>query len=155
MIGGAGLSLDDRLEITGAGTVVLGENVSVMRRTVLYTLGRDAVIEIGARTVLNGTRISAAARVVVGPDGLVGDGRIMDTDYHHTSRRRRDGMGASPARPVTIGRNVWVGVDASILKGVTIGDNAIVGLGSVVTRDVPANRIVAGNPARYVGAVPD
>lgn len=51
-------------------------------------------------------------------------------------------------RPVSIGRNVWIGAGALILPGVTIGDDALVGAGSVVTRDVPAGATVVGNPAR-------
>ena len=56
----------------------------------------------------------------------------------------------SEIKPVTIGQNVWVGENARICKGVTIGDNAIVAASSVVTKDVPANCIAAGNPARIV-----
>jgi acetyltransferase-like isoleucine patch superfamily enzyme len=54
---------------------------------------------------------------------------------------------------VTIGSNVFIGARAIILKGTHIGDGAVVGAGSVVTGDVPANRIVAGNPARLVDSV--
>jgi acetyltransferase-like isoleucine patch superfamily enzyme len=52
--------------------------------------------------------------------------------------------------PVKIGDNVWIGMNAVILKGVTIGDNSIVAAGAVVTKSVPANTIVAGNPAAVV-----
>jgi len=155
VIGGDGLRLQARLEVGGPGTVVLGRRVTVLRQTALYTLVPDSAIEIGDETLLSGTRISSARRVTVGPGSIIGDGRIMDTDYHFTSRRRRKGMGPSPAFPVEIGRNVWVGHGAAILKGVAIGDNSVVGLGAVVTRDVRANRIVAGNPAVDVGPVPD
>ena len=51
-------------------------------------------------------------------------------------------------RPVSIGRNVWIGGGAIILPGITIGDDAIIGAGSVVTRDVPAGATAVGNPAR-------
>ena len=54
------------------------------------------------------------------------------------------------ARGILIGDDVWIGFGASILKGVTIGEGAIVGAGSVVTRDVPAYAVVAGNPARMI-----
>jgi len=51
---------------------------------------------------------------------------------------------------VRVGHNVWIGYGACILRGVTVGDNAIVGTGAVVTRDVPANAVVAGVPARVI-----
>ena len=53
-------------------------------------------------------------------------------------------------KPVRIKRNVWIGANATILPGVTIGENAVVGAGSVVTKDVPDNAVVAGNPARLI-----
>jgi len=127
----------------------------VGRRTVLYTCGRKAVIEIGDGANLNGARITSAMRVTVGPRSLIGESRIMDTDYHHTSRRRREGLGPAPARAVEIGSNAWVGAGVGILKGVAIGDNAVIGFGAVVTKDVAPNRIVAGNPAVDVGSVPE
>jgi len=52
--------------------------------------------------------------------------------------------------PVTIGRNVWIGRGAVLLPGVTIGDHAVVAAGAIVTKDVPAAAVVAGNPARVV-----
>ena len=56
--------------------------------------------------------------------------------------------------PITIGKNVWIGIASTVLPGVTIGDNSIVGANSVVTHDVPPNTIVAGFPARKIGDVP-
>ena len=54
------------------------------------------------------------------------------------------------AKPIVIKKNAWIGIGATILPGVTIGENAIVGAGSVVTKDVETNTIVAGNPAKYI-----
>lgn len=54
------------------------------------------------------------------------------------------------AKPVTIGDNVWIGGQSTICPGVTIGDNVVIGAGSVVTRDVPSNVVVAGNPAKII-----
>ena len=54
------------------------------------------------------------------------------------------------AFPVTVGNNVWIGGSVTIIGGVTIGDNAVIAAGSVVIRDVPANTLVAGNPARVI-----
>lgn len=52
--------------------------------------------------------------------------------------------------PVSLGKNVWIGSGAMILPGVSIGDNAVVAAGSVVTKDVAAGTVVAGNPARFI-----
>lgn len=57
---------------------------------------------------------------------------------------------ATQAKPIVLKKNVWVGIGATILLGVTVGENSIVGAGSVVTKDVPDNTIVAGNPARFI-----
>lgn len=58
-------------------------------------------------------------------------------------------------RPITIGSHVWVGGDVTILGGVTIGDNTVIGAGSVVTRDLPANVVAAGNPCRVLRPLTD
>lgn len=55
--------------------------------------------------------------------------------------------------PIVVGRNVWIGSNSTILQGVTIGDNSIIAAGSVVTKDVPANAIVAGVPARFIRSI--
>jgi maltose O-acetyltransferase len=77
----------------------------------------------------------------------------MDTDFHQPAGEWdwNDDFAAG-ARPVRIGKGVFVGTRAIVLKGVTIGDRARVGAGAVVTRDVPPGGVVAGNPARLIGA---
>ena len=77
---------------------------------------------------------------------------ITDSDFHaHWPAETRH---IEPAfeldRGVSIGANVWIGMNSLILKGVTIGDGAIVAAGSVVVRDVPAKAVVAGVPAKVV-----
>ena len=67
----------------------------------------------------------------------------------HLGPQRRMPRGA-PAKPISIGRNVWIGFDCVVLPGVTIGDGSIVGARSVVTEDVPPLTTVAGNPARVI-----
>ena len=57
------------------------------------------------------------------------------------------------AKPVTIGNDVWIGGNVTILPGVTIGDNCTIGAGSVVTHDIPANSIAAGNPAKIIRTI--
>lgn len=57
------------------------------------------------------------------------------------------------AKPITIGDNVWLGSGAIVLAGVTIGENTVVGAGAVVTRDLPANVVAVGNPARVIRTI--
>lgn len=122
---------------------------------VLRTLQAGANLRVGDNVGMSGCTICAAESVIIGDNCLIGaNAFIADTDFHpvHAAGRswRRDGVGTAP---VAIGKNVFLGANALVLKGVTIGDNAVVGAGSVVTADVPANTVVAGSPARVVGAV--
>jgi tetrahydrodipicolinate N-succinyltransferase len=75
---------------------------------------------------------------------------ISDSDWHDRYDRTVE---PETNAPITLARNVWIGLRAIICKGVSIGENAIIGAGAVVTHDVPENAIAAGNPARVVGAL--
>jgi acetyltransferase-like isoleucine patch superfamily enzyme len=106
------------------------------------TLGRDVFINMGCR-------FQDTGGITIGDGSLIGHGSTLTTLNHGVDPARRADM--VPA-PVTIGRQVWLGAGVTVVPGVTIGDGAIVGAGAVVTRDVPADTIVAGVPARVVRA---
>ena len=88
----------------------------------------------------------------VGEGTLIGPAVQIYTAYHPTEPDVRK-SGREVASPVRIGRNVWIGGGAIICPGVTIGDNTTIGAGSVVTKDIPADVIAAGNPCRIMRAV--
>ena len=107
-------------------------------------------ISIGARTFVNYNLTALdVARITIGEDCLLGPNVQLLTPTHPIDPRpRRDKLEA--ARPITIGDNVWLGGGVIVCPGVTIGDNSVVGAGSVVTRDIPANVVAVGNPARVL-----
>lgn len=148
--------------IRGRHAIQLGERLTTGRRVRLDAFpinpGRTVLI-IGNNVQLNDSvHIGAAELVVIGDNTLVAS-RVFITDHSHGVYDRPD-VGSRPdvipvdrpivARPVRIGRNVWLGEQVCILPGVTIGDGAVVGANSVVTRDVPPRAIAAGNPARVI-----
>ena len=92
------------------------------------------------------------APVTFGDDCFVGPNVSIYTACHSTNPVERNTR-QEWAKPVTIGNNVWIGGSVTILAGVTIGDNCTIGAGSVVTRDIPANSVAVGNPARVVKQV--
>lgn len=87
--------------------------------------------------------------IYIGDYCLIGPSVSFATAIHPLSPRLRK-QGLQCSRPIRLGSNVWVGAGAIILPGVTVGDNAVIGAGSVVTKDVEANTIVVGNPARVL-----
>jgi acetyltransferase-like isoleucine patch superfamily enzyme len=112
----------------------------------------EGVVEIGAKTVFGQEcTISAYKRVRIGEQCVIAD-RAMFIDFDHGVVEvdrpiRHQGI---YKRETIIGSNVWIGYNACFLRGVTVGDNAIVGTNSVVTKDVPANAVVGGVPARII-----
>ena len=79
---------------------------------------------------------------------LANDIQLLTPIHPLDPQPRREGWEAG--EPITIGGNVWIGGGVIVLPGVTIGEDAVVGAGSVVTKDVPARTVVAGNPARVI-----
>ena len=105
---------------------------------------------IGARTFANfGFVCLDVARITIGDDVQIGPNVQLLTPTHPVEPGpRRDKW--EGAEPITIGDNVWLGGGVIVCPGVTIGDNTVVGAGAVVTRDLPANVVAVGNPARVV-----
>ena len=85
--------------------------------------------------------------VTLGDGCQIGHNVVFATLNHFLEPERRR---FTHAAPITIGRGVWIGSHATILQGVTIGDNAVVAAGAVVTRDVPADTVVGGVPAKVI-----
>ena len=142
----------------------------------LTILRPEAKIEIGKRTQINGSILSAHT-VEIGDDVLIAGGTIIwDNDSHSIfwKDRKNDVIQCGidyrknpdnwilnkdwtnvKMAPVIIKNKVWIGFNAVILKGVTIGEGAVIGAMSVVTHDIPPYTIVAGNPARIIRKIPE
>jgi len=106
-------------------------------------------LEIGDCVLMSpGSRVSASDEITLGDGVMFARGAyVTDSDWHTIYDRTTR---AEEASPVHIGKNVWLGDHSTVLKGVTIGENSVVAARAVVTRDVPANVVVAGNPAGVV-----
>jgi acetyltransferase-like isoleucine patch superfamily enzyme len=114
---------------TGGSDTRVGRNVFVNQNCTFYDIGG---LDIGDD-------------VMIGPNvSLITSGHPIEPS------RRRAGV---VAKPIVIGRNVWIAAGAIVIGGVTIGENSVVAAGSVVTRDVPPNSLVGGNPARVIRSI--
>ena len=112
----------------------------------------EGEVEIGRKTVMGQEcTISAYQRVKIGEQCVIAD-RAMFIDFDHgvVEVERPIRLQGIYKRDVVVGSNVWIGYGACVLRGVSIGDNAVVGTNAVVTKDVPANAVVGGIPARVL-----
>jgi acetyltransferase-like isoleucine patch superfamily enzyme len=138
------------LQIGKRGTIRFGRFVWVGDRTKIRC--HEGEVVIGAKTVLGQEcTISAYKHVGIGEQCVIAD-RAMFIDFDHgvVEVERPIRLQGIYKRPVDVGSNVWVGYGACVLRGVAVGDNAILGTSSVVTRDVPANAVVGGVPAKLL-----
>ena len=156
-LGMPGARVDRETKITVKnGNIHAGPGLVVGKGTHVAVIGTSeapALMSVGSRT-----RIGARSRINVRSGLTIGDNcefswlvQILDTDFHTLTYA--DGRTSDPTKPIKIGSHVLIGTGAIILKGVTIGDNAVIGAGSVVSRDVPANVVVSGNPAEIRGGI--
>lgn len=109
-------------------------------------LFKGAKLKLGSGFFNSNIKIRCHEKIEIGENVAIShDVTIMDSDAH-------EGLweGYEKTKPIKIGNHVWIGTRVTILKGVTIGDNAIIAAGSVVTKDVPNNTIVAGVPAKVI-----
>ena len=124
---------------------------------VLRTMTSTARLTLGDRVGLSSSIIVAGNSIEISEDTILGAGSmVLDNDFHVS------GHGFSwlteyskNSKPVKIGRGCFIGARSIILKGVTLGDRVVIGAGSVVTKDIPAYSVAAGNPARIVRTIPN
>jgi acetyltransferase-like isoleucine patch superfamily enzyme len=109
--------------------ITVGRNVFVNQNCTFYDLGG----------------LDIADDVMIGPNVS-----LITTGHPIEPSQRRAGV---TANPIVIEKNVWIGAGATIIGGVTVGENSVVAAGSVVTKDVPPNTLVGGNPARVIRSI--
>lgn len=133
-------------ELLGA----LGEGTEI-RPPLFVDYGK--YITVGARTFINYNLTALdVAPITIGDDVQIGPNVQLLTPTHPVQAElRREKLEA--AKPIVIGDNVWIGGGAIVLPGVTVGENTVIGAGAVVTKDLPANVIAVGNPAKVVRSI--
>ena len=110
-------------------------------------INKNASIEFGDKIYINSdSKFISSSRISIGDGTVISwEVEINDSDWHQIVR---DDFEVS--KPIEIGSRVWIGSRVTILKGVKVGSGSVIAAGAVVTRDVPANSLVAGVPARIV-----
>lgn len=146
-------------EIRGASRIRLGRGFTTGRYCRLEAHGSDGFnLDIGLNCQLNdAVHIAAADSIVIGDDVLIAS-RVFITDLNHGNYSGQEHSHPDSisrertlhTKPVVIESNVWLGEGVVVLPGVTIGKSSIIGANSVVSRDIPANSIAVGNPARVI-----
>lgn len=124
---------DDTTTLSGQFSCDYGYNIEVGKN--FYMNFNGVILDCG--------KITIGDNVMIGPNvTLCTAGHPIDAKTRYTFEEF--------AKPITIGNEVWIGANVLVLPGITIGEGAVVGGGSVVTKDVPANTVVVGNPSRVV-----
>ena len=144
-------------------SVKIGHGASTYLGT-MFDVGPQGRVMLGDFALVHGARIICDSEVSIGDYALISWNVVLMDTYRvpvDPLQRRRElelvstrplrlAAANVPARPIHIGRNVWIGFDACVLPGVTIGEGSIIGARSVVTESVPPFTVVAGNPARVI-----
>jgi acetyltransferase-like isoleucine patch superfamily enzyme len=146
---GGNIVIGDGVQINSA---VRANPLSCPQPSVLRAMAPGAQLILARRVGISAASLCAGRSIEIGEGTILGSGAmVIDNDFHVPVGEWGWGDDSlASARPVRIGRGVFIGARAIILKGVTIGDRAVIGAGAVVTSDVPAGQVAAGNPARIL-----
>lgn len=126
----------------------IGDDYIIINQPFYCDYGKQ--ISVGKRFFANfNFTVLDEAPVTIGDNCFIGPNVSIYTACHSTDPVERNNR-KEWAEPVTIGDNVWIGGSVTILPGVTIGDNTTIGAGAVVTKDIPANVVAAGNPCKVI-----
>lgn len=130
--------------------------IGVFQKVIIKTCSPKAVIQIGNHVGISGATISSNSTITIGNNVLIGSGvLITDSDAHSINPKFRNDKSKIMSSPIVIEDDVFIGARSIVLKGITIGRGALIGAGSVVSKDIEAFAIVAGNPAKKIGDVRD
>jgi acetyltransferase-like isoleucine patch superfamily enzyme len=111
---------------------------------------KNATIQIGNNTRINGAYIHAQKSICIGENCVIASGvNIIDSNGHNLYSTNRT-IGRDTPKDIKIGNNVWIGLNAVILKNTNIGNNSVISAGSVVKGDFPPNSLIVGNPGILV-----
>jgi acetyltransferase-like isoleucine patch superfamily enzyme len=134
------LQENSTLNINGRFKLFYGSTIQIFR---------NATLTLGSGYINSDSVIACCNRITIG-DGATIARNVYIYDGDHHSILDDDGNILNKSTPINIGKHVWIGVGAIILKGVNIGDGSIIGAGAVVNKDIPANSIAVGNPAKVI-----
>ena len=123
----------------------------INNKYLIYKNPCDIYITVGKNVFINsGCRFRDQGGITIGDGSLIGHNVVLATLNHGLSPDERHDL--FPA-PIHIGKNVWLGANVTVLPGVTIGDNDVIAAGAVVTKDVPADAVMAGVPAKEIRTI--
>jgi len=137
-------------EIHGTGHIQVGKNLHLYRELYLETQATGH-ITLGDEVVLSrGVHLVSFASIQIGQGTLIGEYTSVRDANHRLVKDHLTRYAGHDSAPIVIGNNVWIGRGVTILAGVTIGDNAVIGANAVVNKDIPANTLAVGVPARPI-----
>lgn len=147
------LAFTDAEEIRALFSELIGQKVDDGFRLVppFYT-AHGLAIQIGRNVFINqNCTLYDLAEVRIGDEVMIGPNVSLLSAGHPLPPSQR--RSALVGKPIVIGNNVWIAAGATVIGGVTVGENSVIAAASVVTHNVPANTLVAGNPARVIRAL--
>ena len=157
---GAELTIGNNVTVKSS---FLSNLVGLYSRTIIVTRAPGAYIRIGDNVGMSGVTIYARKGIEIGENTAIGGNtKILDNDFHPIEAETRNKLLADknggdsdlvPSKPITIGKNCFIGCNAIILKGTELGDGCVVGAGAVVSGKFEAGSVIVGNPARCIRKV--